>query len=297
MTISHQPLENSNIGTEIGGLDPNSITDDDKAELHRLFLKYGVLVLRGLTIDNPTHVELTTAFGKPELHAVENIRLEGCPEIILLDSGGDTDTTAELYDDDIVGNIFWHADLSYTATLSRGAVLLPKLLPAEGGDTAWIDTVAVYEGLPADLKKEIEHLEAIHQFDHPEIIKKTRLREAQNPDLPSMPRFPDIAHPLVVTHPESGYKALNISPMFTCDIVGYSKERAGKLLERLKEIAVQSNFTYVHHWREGDIVVWDNWRTCHTALGHKRKYRRKMHRTTLTATVTFGREYESSVEA
>ena len=295
MPLSHHALENSNIGREIRGLNPKHISEEDKAYLHKLFLKYGVLVLRGLNIDEPTHVELTRAFGDLELHPVKNIRLEGCPEIIVLDSGGDVEEAEGRNPDDVVGRIYWHSDLSYTTTLSRGAVLLAKILPPEGGDTGWVDTVALYNGLPADLKEEIENLEVIHQFDYPEVIKQTRLKEAQNPDQPTMPVFPDIAHPLVVTHPESGYKALNISPMFTCGIVGYDEESAGILLEKLKKLAAHSDFTYLHHWREGDIVVWDNWRTCHIAVGHPRKYRRKMHRTTLAATVTFGREYEGVV--
>jgi taurine dioxygenase len=33
--------------------------------------------------------------------------------------------------------------------------------------------------------------------------------------------------------------------------------------------------------RLGDLIVWDNWRTMHIATGHKRRYARVMHRTTL----------------
>ena len=181
--------------------------------------------------------------------------------------------------------------------MSRGAVLLPKLLPPEGGDTGWVDTVAVYRDLPASLKEEIENLEVIHQFDYPDAIKQTRLREAQNPELTKFPTFPDVAHPLVITHPESGYKGLNISPMFSCDIVGYEEEQAQALLAKLKAIAVDTKYTYIHHWQMGDIVIWDNWRTCHIATGHKRKFRRKMHRTTLAATATLGRVCEDRLKA
>lgn len=175
--------------------------------------------------------------------------------------------------------------------------MLGRQIPPEGGDTGWMDTVAVYNGLPANIKNQIDELEVIHQFDFSEDVRQARAREAEDPDLRKFPRFPNIAHPLVVTHPESGYKALNISPMFTCDIVGYPEDEAQKLLNELKDIATRTNYTYVHHWQEGDIVIWDNWRTCHTALGHPRKYLRRMHRTTLAATVQFGRVYEGEVKA
>tara|TARA_R110002049_G_scaffold308150_1_gene511122 strand:+ start:23936 stop:24835 length:900 start_codon:yes stop_codon:yes gene_type:complete len=297
MTIAHQALENSNIGAEVTGLNPDHISDDDKAELHRFFLKYGLLVLRGLDIDQPTHIELTRALGETELHPVEKLRMEEYPEIILLSSGGDDDQTIGSGTDDIVGKIPWHSDLSYTTTLSRGAVLLGRQIPPEGGETGWMDTVAVYNDLPTELQQEIDDLEVIHQFDFAEDVQRARIREAKDPSLSKFPRFPDIAHPLVITHPENGYKALNISPMFTCDIVGYEKEQAQALLKKLKDFATRTSYTYIHHWREGDIVIWDNWRTCHTALGHPRKYLRNMHRTTLAATATFGREYKGNVSA
>ena len=82
MALSNKALENSNIGREVCGLDPTCISDDDKVELRRLFLEYGLLVLRGLDIDEPTHIEITKSLGKTELHPVENLRLEEYPEII-----------------------------------------------------------------------------------------------------------------------------------------------------------------------------------------------------------------------
>lgn len=297
MALSYRALENSNIGTEICGLNPTCISDDDKVELHRLFLEYGLLVLRGLDIDEPTHIEITKALGNTELHPVDKLRLESYPEIILLSSGGESDASVGHGPDDIVGKIPWHADLSYSPILSRGAVLLGKQIPPEGGETAWMDTVAVYNDLPANTREQIEKLEVIHQFDFSEDVQRARAREAKDPELSKFPRFPNIAHPLVITHPESGYKALNISPMFTCDIIGLPEDEAQKLLNELKVIATSTNYTYVHHWREGDIVIWDNWRTCHTALGHPRKYLRQMHRTTLAATVPFGRVYEGDIRA
>ncbi len=54
-----------------------------------------------------------------------------------------------------------------------------------------------------------------------------------------------------------------------------------RLLTRLNEHAIQDRFQYVHRWQAGDLVVFNNTRILHTALGHKRKYRCLLHRTTL----------------
>lgn len=82
-------------------------------------------------------------------------------------------------------------------------------------------------------------------------------------------------------HPESGRSVLNISPLFGRSIVGLSPVEGDALLEQLRDFATQDRFAYFHEWQVGDLLTWDNWRTQHNATGHKKKYARRMHRTTL----------------
>jgi len=290
MGIEAVPLKGSQIGAEVKGVDIDNLDGECKRQLHKLFLEYGVLVIRNTPVNPAQHIDLTRSFGNTELHPVKNLRLDDYPELILLESGDDVNEKDGKMPDDIVGKIPWHADLTYTTMLSRGAVLTAKVIPPEGGETGFVDTVAVYNDLPDSIKTIIDKLEIVHQFDHADSVKEARIREASNPTLKPMPIFPDIAHPLVIRHPESGYKALNISPMFTREIIGLDAAEGHSLLMELKKIATSSKYSYVHHWKQNDLVMWDNWRTLHSAFGHKRKYRREVMRTTIEATVTFGRE-------
>jgi alpha-ketoglutarate-dependent taurine dioxygenase len=59
------------------------------------------------------------------------------------------------------------------------------------------------------------------------------------------------------------------------------RRRRSRGLDELRTFATQSQFAYFHPWRVGDLVLWDNWRTMHVATGHKRRFTRVMHRTTL----------------
>ena len=45
---------------------------------------------------------------------------------------------------------------------------------------------------------------------------------------------------------------------------------------------------YVHEWKLGDMVVWDNFRTMHSAYGHLKKYPRVMNSLQISSTMKLG---------
>ena len=54
------------------------------------------------------------------------------------------------------------------------------------------------------------------------------------------------------------------------------------LIQELNEFATQPQFVHRHHWRAGDLVLWDNRMVMHRGLPYDdTKFRRIMHRTTL----------------
>jgi taurine dioxygenase len=64
----------------------------------------------------------------------------------------------------------------------------------------------------------------------------------------------------VWTNPETGQDVLWLSPISTVDFRGISREDGRKLIDDLWEFAasVDPEFTYVHRWAPGDMVIWDN---------------------------------------
>lgn len=164
---------------------------------------------------------------------------------------------------------------------SLGALLYARTIPREGCQTGYLDTAVVYDALPADMWVRVEGLEVLHSLGP---IQK-RINEAADVDSAAAPdaepHFDPVIHPLVHRHPETGRRALNISPTSAQSIVGLPGEGSDALLRELFEFATQRHFTYFHSWRIGDLIVWDNWRTMHVVTGHKRRYTRVMHRTTL----------------
>jgi taurine dioxygenase len=271
------PLPND-VGSEIRGLDPDGIGPPEEAWLRDAFLQNSVLVLRGARLTPEAHIAMTRVLGKPEIHPMTRARQQTHPEIIEPRPYG-----AEETDDpeEIVGQITWHADQSYTQRPSRGALLRSIEIPPEGGQTGFVDTAAVYAALPEDRKSQIEGLELVHRLARGQRLLGLDSEEASE----VAERFPDVAHPLVRVDPTSGIRSLDISPMFGDAVVGWPVEESEALLESLRAFATQSHFVYWHDWKPDDLVIWNNYRTLHCAAGHRKKFVRTMNRTTLEGEV------------
>jgi taurine dioxygenase len=269
------------VGAEVCDLVVGALTERDERRLRRALADHGVLVARGLDLAPTEQVALTRVFGEPEIHPIESIRLDGAPEIIELA----VDLTAHLDPsdpaaDEHIGAASWHSDLTYTAEPSRGSLLSGVEVPPEGGETGFVDMATVYAALPEVTRRRLRGLEAIHSF---EVLADAPEGEAvwTKPMVGADVQFPPVVHPLVHRHPVIGTPVLDLSPTFVRGVVGWSRADSDELLQHLGEFATSGRFTYFHKWEAGDLVIWDNWRTMHTATGHKKRYRRRMFRTTV----------------
>ncbi len=283
MNLSIEPLRDAAFGAEVRGLDPDRIDDTDRSRLRQAFLDHGLLLMKGLEAISPEqHVELSRIFGVPTIHPIPTIRLAECPEIIVLEAeGGDSLAANDPTRNEVVGSIPWHSDLTYTDSPSRGSLLIARVVPPEMGQTGYVDTATVYDALPGSLRERIEGLRAIHSLGPLQDSLKSAARATADTEGGELPTFEHVVHPLVHVHPDSGRKVLNISPAFIQRIEGIAESESDSLIEALTEFATQDRFVHLHAWEVGDGVLWDNWRTMHSATGHRRRHSRRMHRTTL----------------
>jgi hypothetical protein len=103
-----------------------------------------------------------------------------------------------------------------------------------------------------------------------------------------MDLFPDLGFPLVVEHPMTGRKILNVTKLFSSGIVELPGDEGAALLEDLIRHSLQAQFIYWHQYEIGDVVIWDNYRMMHAASGAKGKYRRQLYRTTISGEAEIG---------
>ena len=73
-------------------------------------------------------------------------------------------------------------------------------------------------------------------------------------------------------------------------IEGMEQAAAQKLLAELIEAATAPGLSYVHIWRNGDVVMWDNRATLHRGRPWPAQEARLMVRTTISATEADGLE-------
>jgi len=152
----------------------------------------------------------------------------------------------------------WHTDDSYMAVPAKATLLHNMETPSHGGRTWFCNMHSVYEALPEGTRKRIDGKRAIHAYDTPRARNRPSARTAQE-----IAETPDVEHPLVRTHPDTGRKALYLNFNRLDRIVGMERAESDALLDELAAEARKPRHHFGHEWKVGDCVVWDNRATMH----------------------------------
>jgi taurine dioxygenase len=154
----------------------------------------------------------------------------------------------------------WHSDGTTYPTLGLTTLLYGVELPAEGGDTLWADSRAAFEALPADRQKELESMQTVHN-------RGLLFERANGPAITPEERasMHDIVHPMVVDNPIGDGKALFLTRGSLKGVVGMSPEDGRGLVSELIGHVTQEQWVYRHKWQDGDLVIWNNLCTMHSA--------------------------------
>ena len=268
------------LGAEIGVDLARPIDDATFREIEAAFHDNIVVFFRGQDLTNERHIEFSRRFGELEVHIVKKYLLPGHPEILLVSNiKNEAGEHIGLAD----AGFTWHSDVSYRQCPSRCSLLYAKEVPVRDGvvlgDTVFANCVAAYDALPAAMKKRLDGLKAIHRYS-----SRRRVENSPRPKLTAaqIAETPDIAHPIVRTHPYSGRKAIYVTAGECVGIEGMPEDEALGLIAELDGHCVKPEFLYRHRWRVGDLVMWDNATAMHLAIcDYVLPERRLMHRTTV----------------
>jgi taurine dioxygenase len=93
-------------------------------------------------------------------------------------------------------------------------------------------------------------------------------------------------HPVFRTHDETGRKAIYVNRLMSMRIEGMDEKESDQLLNAVFDHAEKPEFVYVHKWRVGDVVMWDNRNSMHARTDFPSDQRRLMWRTQVRGTQT-----------
>jgi alpha-ketoglutarate-dependent taurine dioxygenase len=243
------------LGAVVEGIDVKRVDAAAHAELNALFCQHHVLVFpeQQLTPDEQL------AFGRRWGTLLEHpyAGLPEHPQIIELHNKGKARDF----------NQHWHSDMTYNAAPPKLTMLYAHAAPEFGGDTAFSNQHLAYEELSSGLKQTLDGLRALHSAKG-----LARLYGAEPSEAPRA------EHPVVRTHDETGRRALYVCRAFTEQFSTWSRQESRALLEYLFEHSVRPEFQARHHWRAGDLVMWDNRCLLHFAVHDHGDAPRLIHR-------------------
>lgn len=261
------------VGEIIGLTTSPPITRETFEAVEDAMAKYAVCVIRDASLSDEDHIGFSRAFGPLELPPAGGRRIAPqLYDISNLDVGGNIvppDPAAQARPIDFER---FHTDSPFNSLPTKWSLLLGYIVPPEGANTDFIDTRAVYEDLPQATKDRIENLVAEH-----DLFRALQRNGVEFGSEEMRKSYPRMAHPLVRTS-ASGRKAL-YTGWHAVGIAGWNDEDGCALLDDLFEFATQDKYIYSHKWRQGDLVIWDNRCTMHSATSfdryrHKRDCRR-----------------------
>lgn len=259
------------IGVEITGVPGNDLVGADAATRCRTLLdQHGVVVFREAHIADDDLVALSRLLGEVVVAPMGGQQQH--PEISAI-SLDPAKTVLASYN---TGTFHWHIDGATDAVPQKGTLLTALDVSDEGGDTEFANTYAAYEALSDSEKAEIDGLRVVHSFATAQKLANPTPTDKQRA---AWDRVPVREHPLVWTR-RNGRRSMLLGAT-AGHIVGWPEDRGRALLDRLLDWSTQPRFALRHHWRRGDLVLWDNTGMLHRAVPYAPTSPRLLHRTTL----------------
>ena len=248
------------IGAEITDVNlSQAVPENIQSQLYDALVDHVVLVVRGQNFSAPQFMRAVALFG--ELMEDQNRRYlaDGVPLVSVLsnhhvDSSGKPAKVAK--------NATWHTDHTNQLHPPKFTSLYPVSLPDSGGGTAICNMRAAYEALPRGWKSRIDTLKTANT-----LISSARMATGNSDivqDQQKVKEFPTI-HPLVRTHPERGTRAIWFHKAKTENLLGMEPKESQKFLQELLDVAIRPEFTYVHQYKMGDMLILDNRSAMHKA--------------------------------
>jgi alpha-ketoglutarate-dependent 2,4-dichlorophenoxyacetate dioxygenase len=266
---------------ELRGIKLKDVASDDSAyaAVRAAFEEHSVLVFRGQNVTDEIQLAFSRRFGPPEVTKVGS-QGTGSHFVILSTIGPDGNVVPADHRLSLraKANQLWHTDSSFKPVPALASILSARIIPARGGETEYASTRLAFARLDAALRDKLQNSFAWHDYAHS--------RKQIAPDLASPEEraaLPPQCWRMVWSNPVNGHGAIYLAS-HAYAVAGMEAAAGKKLIDELMEAATKAGTSYLHQWREGDVVMWDNRATMHRGRPWPAHEPRLMVRTTPSAT-------------
>ena len=256
------------LGATIEGLDLAApLTGEDFERVVRALGERGVLRFPHQKLSGRQLADFSARFGELEINVANAYQEPGLPQVMLLSNMVEDGKAIGLAD----AGQDWHTDMSYSSTIAFANVLYGIKIPRRDGRalgaTEFSNMHAAYEGLPAEMKRDLEGMTVLHDFDkfwemmrREKGSKRPPLTEAQKK------ARPPVSHPIFLKHPITRREVLYANPGYSMRINELPEKESEKTLRFLFEHQLRPEYRYVFRWQEGDVLMWEDIGTIHNAV-------------------------------
>jgi alpha-ketoglutarate-dependent 2,4-dichlorophenoxyacetate dioxygenase len=270
---------------ELRGVTLADIAADDAAyaAARAAFEQNSVLVFRDQQVTDEGQLAFSRCFGPPEVTKVGSLGT-GSHFVILSTIGPDGKVVPP--DHRLAmrnkANQLWHTDSSFKRVPALTSVLSARVIPARGGETEFVSTRLAFERLDPGSRKKLANSFAWHDYAH---SRGQIAADLASPE--ERAALPPQCWRMVWKNPVNGRSALYLAS-HAYAVEGMEATAGKKLIDELMAAATAPGTSYVHEWRAGDVVMWDNRATMHRGRPWPAHEARFMVRTTISATEADG---------
>jgi taurine dioxygenase len=228
------PIPDAPFGVEVDVDLRTGLGADEREALRQLFRRDGLVLFRNQSLTMDEQLDACSIFGPVMRGSRENY------------------IVSNVHKDGLLGNreLLFHNDVPYVPAPYLGGSLHALEVDDGVSATRFASGFRAWERLPAELQYRIDGLNALH-IKGRAIGQRTRMTDLSPGDNCAV-------HALVGRQKETGRRYIFACVEMTGLLLGLPEEQGEALLQELFSYLYADDGVYEHHWRQGDLIIWDN---------------------------------------
>jgi taurine dioxygenase len=241
---------NPTLGVEVSGLNPRIPIDESTGRaLRNLFDERGLLVFRDLDIDLAFQTSLSGMLigEKPQSGDVAGVTGGALIEYYVSNKepGGGAP----------FGRLLYHSDMMWSENAFQALSLYGVEVEQPSVPTMFVSATHAWRTLPENLRARVSGRFAEHGHD---ATYKERAGGDADVLVSTFKTEETVRLPIGHRHPRTGQTILYVCQQMTHGIADMLPDDSEELLQALFDHLYASERVVEHHWRSGDLVIWDN---------------------------------------